>query len=72
MDGLCIVGHKKGKVWNWKEQSRDEGYGGGTLWRQRSALGCSANEEEFYLQKGLYINGRTLEWILKKHISNRT
>ena len=23
-----------------------EGYGGGPLWRQRPALGCSANEEE--------------------------
>ena len=23
-----------------------EGYGGGPVWRQRPALGCSANEEE--------------------------
>ena len=26
-----------------------ERYGGGPLWRQRSGLGCSANEEEHLL-----------------------
>jgi hypothetical protein len=46
MDGLCIVGHKKLQL---EEQSGDRGYGGGSLWRQRLALGRSTNEEEDFI-----------------------
>ena len=47
MDGLSIVGHKKNaKLGTGRSSQGIEGYGGGPLWRRRSALGCSAIEKK--------------------------